>query len=120
APSGLNMKNFLFFALLLAPAMAQAQQAVFESKSMTPETALSAARAALEHCRKAGYQVAVAVVDRAGIPQELLRDRCAGRHTVRVAIDKGWTAASFKIPTAALDQETPAGMAMSGLRSHPR
>jgi len=114
------MKNFLFFALLLVPAMAQTQQAVFDTKSMTPETALSAARAALEHCRKAGYQVAVAVVDRAGIPQVLLRDRFAGTHTVRVAIDKAWTAASFKIPTAALAKETQAGMPMSGLRSHPR
>lgn len=87
---------------------------------MTPETALSAARAALEHCRKAGYQVAVAVVDRAGVPQVMLRDRFAGTHTVRVAIDKAWTAASFKIPTSTLAKETQAGMPMSGLRSHPR
>ena len=99
---------------------AHAQQAVFETKSMTPETALTAARAALEHCRKAGYQVAVAVVDRAGVPQVMLRDRFAGTHTVRVAIDKAWTAASFKIPTSALAKETQAGMPMSGLRSHPR
>ena len=87
---------------------------------MTPETALNAARAALEHCRKAGYQIAVAVVDRAGVPQVMLRDRFAGTHTVRVAIDKAWTAASFKIPTSALARETQAGMPMSGLRSHPR
>ena len=110
----------LLFALLLAPAAALAQQAVFETKSMTPETALNAARAALENCRKAGYQVAVAVVDRSGVPQVMLRDRFAGTHTVRVAIDKAWTAASFKIPTSTLAKETQAGMPMSGLRSHPR
>ena len=110
----------ILFALFLAPFAAQAQQAVFETKSMTPETALTAARAALEHCRKAGYQVAVAVVDRSGVPQAFLRDRFAGTHTVRVAIDKAWTAASFKIPTSALAKETQAGMSMSGLRSHPR
>lgn len=111
----------LLLCLLLAPMAAQSQQATFETRSMTTETALSAARAALEHCRKAGYQATtVAVVDRSGVPQALLRDRFAGPHTVRVAIDKAWTAASFKIPTSALARETQAGMPMSGLRSHPR
>ena len=46
-------------------------------KSLTPETALVAAKAALEACRKQGYQVGVAVVDRAGITQVFLRDRFA-------------------------------------------
>lgn len=106
--------------LILAPAGAWAQQALFETKSLTPEAALNAARAALESCRKAGYQVSVAVVDRAGMPQVLLRDRLATAHTVDVAIDKAWTAASFKIPTSALAAETQAGRPMSGLRSHAR
>ena len=112
--------NKILLALLLLPIAAQAQQAVFETKSMTPETALIAARAALEHCRKVGYQVAVAVVDRAGVPQVMLRDRFAGTHTVRVAIDKAWTAASFKVATSVIARETQAGMPMSGLRSQPR
>jgi len=106
--------------LAFAPLAAYAQQGVFQTKSMTPETALSAARAALEHCRKAGYQVSVAVVDRAGLTQVLLRDRFAGAHTVTVATDKAWSAASFKVATSALARETQAGMPMSGLRSHPR
>ena len=107
-------------SLLLMPFAVQAQQAVFETKSMTPETALTAARAALEHCRKAGYQVSVAVVDRAGLPQAILRDRYAGPHTLRIARSKAWTAASFKISTAVLAKETQAGMPMSGLRSSRR
>lgn len=113
------MKKILLL-LAFAPIAAHAQQGTFTTKSMTPETALGAARAALEHCRKAGYQVAVAVVDRSGVPQVLLRDRFAGTHTVKVAIDKAWTAASFKIPTTTLARETQGGMAMSGLRSQPR
>ena len=110
----------ILIALSLIPLAALAQQGTFQTKSLTPETALIAARAALESCRKAGYQVSVAVVDRAGLPQVLLRDRFASAHTVKVSIDKAWTAASFKIPTAALAKETQAGMPMSGLRSHPR
>lgn len=109
-------------ALVIAAAAltARAEQAVFETKSLTPEAALTAAKAALDSCRKAGYQVSVAVVDRAGLPQVLLRDRYATAHTVDIALDKAWTAASFKIPTAALAAETQAGRPMSGLRSHPR
>ena len=110
----------ILFTLVLLPLAALAQQSTFETKSMTPETALNAARAALEHCRKAGYQVTVAVVDRAGLPQAILRDRYAGPHTLRVARDKAWTAASFKISTAVLAKETQAGMPMSGLRSQAR
>jgi uncharacterized protein GlcG (DUF336 family) len=108
-------------ALIAGAALgAHAQQAVFETKSLTPEAALTAARAALESCRKAGYQVSVAVVDRSGLPQVLLRDRYATAHTVDIALDKAWTAASFKIPTAALAAETQSGRPMSGLRSHAR
>ena len=102
------------------PFTTQAQQAVFETKSMTPETALTAARAALAHCGKAGYQVSVAVVDRSGTLQVLLRDRFAGPHTVQIATDKAWTAASFKIPTAVVARETLPGTPLSGLRNQPR
>jgi uncharacterized protein GlcG (DUF336 family) len=110
----------LLLVLALVPAAASAQQGTFQTRSMTPETALRAARAALEHCSKAGYQVSVAVSDRAGLPQVLLRDRFAGAHTIDIAIDKAWTAASFKVATAVLARETQAGMPMSGLRAQPR
>lgn len=97
-----------------------AQQAVFQTKSLTPEAALHAAQAALESCRKQGYQVGVAVVDRAGLVQVLLRDRFAGAHTAEVAVSKAWTAASFRTPTADLATETQAGKPMSGLRNLPK
>ena len=116
------MKRATAFATLALCAItgAHAQDATFTTKSLTPETALKAAQAALESCRKSGYQVAVAVSDRAGVPQVLLRDRFGGAHTVRIAIDKAWTAASFRIPTAQLAADTQAGRPMSGLRSVPR
>ncbi|MEO8330888.1 MAG: heme-binding protein [Gallionella sp.] len=106
--------------LLVASSVAFAQEAVFETKSLTPETALVAARAAMELCRKQGYQVAVAVVDRAGLTQVLLRDRFAGVHTIEVAANKAWTAASFHTPTSSLSTETQPGKPLSGLRSLPR
>lgn len=109
----------LVLALAAAPA-ARAQSATFDTRSLTPETALIAARAALEHCRKSGWQAAVAVVDRAGLAQVLLRDRYAGAHTVDGALNKAWTAASFRIPTTALAADTQAGKPMSGVRALPR
>lgn len=107
-------------AASVACVTAIAQDATFPIRSLTPETALKAASAALEHCRKLGYQVAVAVVDRGGITQVLLRDRFAGPHTVDVSTNKAWTAASFRTPTRDVAMETQPGRPMSGLRTHPR
>lgn len=108
------------FLALPAAAQVATQDATFASRSLTPETALVAARAALEACRKQGFQVAVAVTDRAGITQVLLRDRFAGPHTVEVATNKAWTAGSFRTTTTALAVETQPGRPMSGLRALPR
>lgn len=105
---------------LLACAGSLAQEGTFTSRSLTTETALAAANAALQSCRKQGYQVAVAVVDRAGLTQALLRDRFAGAHTIEVAANKAWTAASFRTSTTDLARETQPGMPMSGLRTLPR
>jgi uncharacterized protein GlcG (DUF336 family) len=99
---------------------ALAQDAVFQTKTLTPEAALKAAQAALESCRKQGFQAAVAVTDRNGLVQVLLRDRYAGPHTPDIAINKAWTAASFKTSTLEFGKDTQAGKPMSGIRNHPR
>jgi uncharacterized protein GlcG (DUF336 family) len=110
-------------AATAVPAAAQSTPAAagtYQLRMLTPETALAAARAALESCRQQNFQVAVVVVDRAGIAQVLLRDRFAGPHTVDIATQKAWTAASFRTNTTALAADTQAGRPMSGLRSYPR
>ena len=116
----MNKQLPVFFFFAFASAGAVAQDATFQSRSMTPDTALKAAHHAIEACRAQDYQVAVAVVDRAGLIQVLLRDRYAGAHTIEVASNKAWTAASFRTPTSALGAETQPGRPMSGLRSLPR
>lgn len=109
-----------FSAIVAATLAANAHAATFDTKNLTLETALKAAQAALEKCRKDGAQIAVAVVDRGGNTQALLRDRFAGAHTVETAANKAWTAASFKINTTELARETEAGKSMSGIRNLPR
>ncbi len=92
----------------------------FTIKLMTPETALKAAQAGLSECRTLGYQVSVAVVDRLGQTQVILRDRFAGEHTIEAATNKAWTAASFKISTTALAKATQSDQESSGIRAMTR
>ncbi len=119
----LQMSIRRFSALVgigVIPITVFSQAATFQTRSLTPETALVAAKAALESCRKQGFQVAVAVVDRSGLTQVLLRDRFAGAHTPDVATNKAWTAASFRISSLDLATETQPGKPMSGIRGASR
>jgi len=101
----------------VASGSAQAQEAaLFTTKSLTPETALRAVDAAMQKCRADGYQVAVAVVDRMGNLQAMLRDRFAGAHTPETARRKAWTATSFRANTSDLVEPTQAGTGQSGVR----
>jgi len=95
-----------------------AQDATFTVRVLTPETALKAAQAALMRCRNAGYQVAVAVVDRMGGAQVMLRDRFAGAHTPDTAVGKAWTAVSFRTNTTDLAAATASGT-QTGIRNRP-
>ena len=97
----------------------RAEESLVSYKSLSPELALDLARAALESCRGRGYQVAVAVVDRFGITQVMLRDRFAGPHTPSTASGKAWTAASFKTSTTELNAMSQPGMMQSGIRHLP-
>lgn len=119
----MTRKNLLLLpavAYLLGVGGAGAQDATFSVKIMTPEAALKAAQAALKKCRDDGHQVTVAIVDRGGVAQVVLRDRLAGPHTVRMAIDKAWTAVSFRTNTTELAKATQPGSPQSGIRHRPR
>jgi uncharacterized protein GlcG (DUF336 family) len=113
-------KPALMVTLFLVLTASHAQDATYSVRFMTTETALRAAQAALESCRKGGFQVAVAVVDRSGLPQVVLRDRYAGPHTADMAVDKAWTAVSFRTSTAVLADATQSGKPLSGIRARPR
>ena len=109
----------LALGALLICSSAGAAEATFSVKVLTPETALKAARASLERCRASGYQVAVAVTDRMGVVQVVLRDRFAGPHTPDMAAAKAYTAASFRTNTTALAEATQPGRPQSGIRNRP-
>jgi len=99
-------QTLAIFALCMLPLQsgfcAAPDDALFTTYSMSVDMADRAAWGALRECRKRGYSVAVAIVDRGGNLQVLLRDRFAGPHTPETAIRKAWTANSFRQSTAEL------------------
>jgi len=109
----------IVLAVLLLALPARAQDGLVTYKSLSPEVALDLARAALANCRERGFQVAVAVVDRFGVAQVVLRDRFAGAHTVPTATAKAWTAVTFRTSTAEIANISQPGMPQSGLRTLP-
>ncbi|MDF3010898.1 MAG: hypothetical protein K0S03_1694 [Burkholderiales bacterium] len=108
----------LALALAAAAPLAVAE-ASFSVRLLTPETALKAAQAALKKCRDSGFQVTIAVVDRMGVTQVLLRDRFAGPHTTDMAAAKAYTAVSFRTNTSELAAATQPGQPQSGIRHRP-
>lgn len=112
------MKPLRLALLLAALPFGAAAQGTHTIKLLTPDTALKAAQAALKKCRDSGYQAAVAVVDRMGVTQVLIRDRYAGAHTVHTAQAKAYSAVSFRTDTTELAAATQSG-AQSGIRHLP-
>ena len=75
-------------------------QGVVTSKQLGADLANGIAMAAIEQCRKDGYRVTVAIVDRSGNLQFLVRDAGSGPHTIDTARRKAFTSATFGITTS--------------------
>ena len=112
------MTTAAMLALGAAPAIA-GDDALVVYKSLAPEVALEAAQAALKQCRAGGFQVAVAVVDRFGQAQVMLRDRFAGLPSAETATRKAYTALSFRKDTSDLAKSIRSGQMDAGLAQLP-
>jgi uncharacterized protein GlcG (DUF336 family) len=80
----------------LLPASALAQQAFVTERTLTADAAREAATAALDRCRKDGYQTTVTVVNRTGRVKAVLSDDNAGPHTNENSFRKAYTSITFK------------------------
>jgi uncharacterized protein GlcG (DUF336 family) len=118
------MKRIVLAALaaasLAAAAPARAAEGVISYKSLAPDTALDLARAALDQCRKDGYQIAVVVLDRFGQPLVMLRDRYAPAGALGIARGKAWTAVTFTRDTSDFVKGIKDGTLGSGLAGLPK
>jgi uncharacterized protein GlcG (DUF336 family) len=117
----MNKTAWMLGATLLAAAPAAgAREADFITfRVLAPPLALELAQAALKSCHDRGFQVAVAVVDRFGVAQVVLRDALAGSHTPDTAIAKARTSVSFRAATQELSAATEAGQINSAIRHIP-
>lgn len=68
---------------------------------ITAEAASAACAAAVAFAVARGWKINVAVVDRGGNLMAFLRQPGAFIHSIQIAIDKAYTAASFGFPTKA-------------------
>lgn len=111
--------TLMFTPLVISSNAGAEEEATFSSPSLTPTAALTVAQATLASCREQGFQVAVAIVDRGGNMQVMIRDQLAGPHTVETARRKAYTAVSFKSNTSQLAAVTQPGQPQSGTRDIP-
>lgn len=76
--------------------------ATFETRGLTAEAAHLAVHAAVGKARALGCKINCAIVDTGGRLLAFLRDPGAPLHSIDIAVDKAYTAASFRCPTDAL------------------
>jgi len=108
-------------ALALAAALpARAEEAIVTYKSLAPDVAIDLARAALNQCRKDGYQVAVVVLDRFGAPLVEMRDRFAPVGALDIAKGKAWTSVTFTRNSGDFAKGIKDGTISAGLANLPK
>lgn len=112
-----QLAALLATAVFAAPTAAE--KLTMNYPTLSTAAAIKVAEAALAECQKQGYVVAVAVVDRGGAPLALLRDNLAGPHTPTTAINKAWTAVSFRTNSTELMAMTEPGKPSAGIRDLP-
>jgi uncharacterized protein GlcG (DUF336 family) len=94
----------LCLSLLATTLQAAEEKLVVQVSRLTMETALKIAQGAVQECRKQGVSIGVAVVDRDGVVQAVLRDTVAPPITLRISQQKAFTAANFQALTSDLER----------------
>jgi uncharacterized protein GlcG (DUF336 family) len=106
----------LVIAALLGAAALPAPAQVLTEKNVSLALATTMANAALAACRADGFDVTVAVVDRAGDLKLLLRGDTANPHNADLARRKAYTARTFGVPSMEVAKRTNGPTDLSGQR----
>lgn len=95
---------FLITAALLThlPLQAEEQPLTVALQRLSLETTTKIAQGAIAACREKGIQISVAVVDRDGTLQTLMRDTIAAAISIKISQGKAFTAANFNAATSQL------------------
>ncbi len=110
----LRLAGLAVVAAALALTFAHAQ--VLMQRDVSLKMALTIAEAAIAECEKAGNDVSVAVVDRAGRLRVFLQGDKAAPHNIELAQRKAYTARTFGRPSAEWTERTAAGSELAAQR----
>lgn len=110
------MKIIVLILLSLLPfaILASEDKPYLSTRVLSTDAAIDVAVATEKYCRKKGYQVAVAVVDRYGNLLAFSRNPLAGAHTIKLAINKAFTASTLQTRTLGQERQM-AALATEGL-----
>jgi uncharacterized protein GlcG (DUF336 family) len=102
-------------AMVLVPASAGVAQVLMQ-RDVSLKMALTIATTAISDCEKAGNNVSVAVVDRAGRLRVFLQGDKAAPHNIELAQRKAYTARTFGRTSAEWASRTEPGSELAGQR----
>ena len=110
------MRLVVMLAALVGAASVPAQGQILTERNISLQAARAIADAAMAACMKDGYQVTVAIVDRAGDVKLLLRADNSNPHNADLARRKAYTARTFGVSTMEFRNRTAGGSELSGQR----
>ncbi|EMN1408452.1 GlcG/HbpS family heme-binding protein [Enterobacter chuandaensis] len=114
------MKKVMMVAALVAGSVSLAAQAeTLTQKNLSLTQANALATSAIQSCAAKNYQVAVTVVDRAGVVKAVQRMDNAGPHTVKASEMKAFTALSAKNASGKVMEAAQSNAGAQNMRDIP-
>src|SRR5262245_8129057 len=111
-----HLKSTFVVAAIVALTPRGADAQVLMERNISLQLALSIAQSAMAACKADGFDVTVAVVDRAGDLKVLLRADTANPHNADLARRKAYTSRTFKVPSMEVAKRTNGPTDLSGQR----
>ena len=112
----MRLKSTVVIAAIMALQAIGADAQILTERNISLQLALSIAQAAMASCKTDGYDVSVAVVDRAGDLKVMLRADTANPHNADLARRKAYTSRTFKVPSMEVAKRTNGPTDLSGQR----
>lgn len=111
-----NLANLILVGSIAISATPALAQSVLNERQISLGLAREAANAAINQCRKDGYQVSVTVVDRSGQVKVMMRDDGSAPHTPDTSRRKAYTALTFRTSTTELANRVASNPSAANLR----
>ena len=112
----MRVKSICVIAALSGITSLPVHAQVLTERNISLQLATTMANAAIAACKKDGFDVSVAVVDRAGDLKVLLRADTANPHNADLARRKAYTARTFGVPSMEVAKRTNGPTDLSGQR----